>query len=276
VRVAEELRRRERIAEAVARYDAARGHFAAARTQNPAYAASADNFAALAELGAGLALLQGAGADRPAAAERLVAASAMAVDLKGLRDGLGYDVLDVVDKLLEWRSRGPSPVAGPALLDRLSTNGASAAFWAGAIGDSLLREALRADGRNAERRDAETVDASGKPILMPMGLPTELGDRYLADAVTAARRAAAAAEAGDAGQAERMSLAQSLVISAERQLVRGRSDGIAALVDEAARLLATELAPSPAADADVAAWRAWLQPLRARLGPARPRQRDGR
>jgi hypothetical protein len=73
-----------------------------------------------------------------------------------------------------------------------------------------------------------------------------------------------------------MSLAQSLVISAERQLVRGRSDGIAALVDEAARLLATELAPSPAADADVAAWRAWLQPLRARLGPARPRQRDGR
>jgi hypothetical protein len=48
------------------------------------------------------------------------------------------------------------------------------------------------------------------------------------------------------------------------------------LVDEAARVLATELAPSPAADADVAAWRAWLLPQRARLGPARPRQRDGR
>jgi hypothetical protein len=276
VLVAEELRRRERPSEAVAHYDAARPHFAAARGQNPAYAASADNFAALAELGASLALLQGAGADRPAAAERLVAASAIAVDLKGVRDGLGYDALDVVDKLLEWRSRGPSPVAGLALLDRLSTNGASAAFWAGAIGDSLLREALRADGRNPERREAETVDASGKAITMPMGLPTELGDRYLADAVTAARRAAAAAEAGDAGQAERMSLAQSLVISAERQLVRGRSDGIAALVDEAARVLATELAPPPAADADVAAWRAWLQPLRARLGPARPRMRDGR
>lgn len=276
VLVAEELRRRERAGEAVAHYDTARGHFAAARTQNPAYAASADTFAALAELGAGLALLQGASADRLAAAEHLVAASAIAVDLAGLRDGLGYDVLDVVDKLLEWRSGGPSPVAGLALLDRLSSNGASASFWAGAIGDSLLREALRADGRNAERREAETVDAGGKPILMPMGLPTELGDRYLADAVTAARRAAAAADAGDAGQAERTSLAQSLVITAERQLVRGRSDGITALVDEAARVLATELTPSPAADADVAAWRAWLQPLRAKLGAARPRQRDGR
>lgn len=276
VLVAEELRRRERPTDAVALYDAARGHFTVARMQNPAYTTSADNFAALAELGAGLALLQGAGADRPAGAERLVAASAMAVDLKGLRDGLGYDVLDVVDKLLEWRSSGPSPVAGIALLDRLSTNGASAAFWAGAIGDSLLREALRADGRNAERRDAETVDASGKPILMPMGLPTELGDRYLADAVAAARRAVAAADAGDVGLAERVSLVQSLVITAERQLVRGHSDGVKALVEEAARVLATELAPSPAPDADVAAWRAWLQPLRTQLGPARPRQRDGR
>lgn len=276
VLVAEELRRRERPAEAVAHYEAARGHFVAARTQNPAYAASADNFAALTALGAALAQLQGASADRPAAAERLVAASAMAVDLKSLRDGLGYDVLDVVDKLIEWRSGGPSPVSGLALLDRLSTNGAPASFWAGAIGDSLLREALRADGRNPERRDAETVDASGKPITMPMGLPTDLGDRYLADAVVAARRAAAAADAGDAGQAERASLAQTLVITAERQLLRSHSDGVAALGGEAARALATELVPAPAADAGVAAWRAWLQPLRTQLGPARPRMRDGR
>lgn len=274
--VAEELRRRERTSEAVAHYDRARPHFAAARTQNPAYAGSADTYAALAELGAGLALAQGPSADRTAAAQRLVAASAFAVDLKSLRDGLGYDVLDLVDKLIEWRSGAASPVAGLALLEQLATNGAPASFWAGAIGDSLLREALRADGRNPERRDAETVDAGGKPIVMPMGLPTEQGDRYLADAVVAGRRAAASADPGEAGQAERASLAQALLITAERQLARGRHDGVRELASEAAGVMAFALAAGPAADADTAALRALLQPLRAQLGPARPRQRDGR
>ena len=273
VLVAEELRRRERAHEAVWHYDAALPCFAAAAASNPAYADSVRNFTALSWLGRGLALAQGAAADRVAAAEALLAAAAMPVDFAALRDGLGYDALDLIDKVLEWRSSGPSPVDGMALLDRCTAAGAVAPLWAAAISDSLLREALRADGRNPERTEAETVDAAGNPIRMPMGLPTELGDHYLADAVASGRRAFAAA---GSGELERQALAQALLITAERQLQRGRTDGVRAAAHEVATVLGLELAPDPEEAADGKALRAWLQPLRTALGPARPRQRDGR
>ncbi|MFO1030349.1 MAG: hypothetical protein U1F60_04690 [Planctomycetota bacterium] len=278
VLVAEELRRRERSHEALAHYTAAQPHFAAAGAQNPAYQASSSSYAALCHLGCSQALLQGPAADRPAAMQELFLASAVACDLPSLRDGLGYDVLDAVDKLLEWRRTGPSPIDSEALAAGLGTAGASAAFWNAAIADSLLREALRADGRNPERRDAETVDAKGAPIRMPMGLPTESGDRYLAAALAAAERAVAAE---GATELQRRDLAQILVITAERRLVRGQPDPVRALAQRAALLLDLELAQPPAAQpgdgsAELEGLRRWLAPVRERLGPARPRDRLGR
>lgn len=278
VLVAEELRRRERPLEALAHYAAARRHFAAAGAQNPAYHASSSSFVGQCHLGSSLALLQGPAADRPAAMQELFLASAVPCDLPSLRDGLGYDVLDAVDKLLEWRRTGPSPIDGEALAAGLGTAGASAAFWNAAVADSLLREALRADGRNPERREAETVDAKGAPIRMPMGLPTELGDRYLAAALAAAERAVAAE---GATELQRRDLAQILLVTAERQLVRGQPAPVRALAQRAALLLDLELAEPPVAQpgdgsAEVEGLRRWFAPVRERLGPARPRDRLGR
>lgn len=278
VLVAEELRRRERPREALPHYAAARPHFAAAGTQNPTYQASSSAFVAQCHLGSCLALLQGPAADRVAAMADLCFASAVPCDLPSLRDGLGYDVLDAVDKLLEWRRAGPSPIDSEHLTAELGTAGASQAFWNAAIADSLLREALRADGRNQERREAETVDAKGAPIRMPMGLPTELGDRHLAAATAAAERAFAA---DGAAELQRRDLAQILLVTAERQLVRGLPDRVRSLVERSAAVLSFPLADAPAVqpddrEAEVAALRRWLAPLREHLGPARPRDRLGR
>jgi hypothetical protein len=268
--LAEDLRRRERPRAAAAVYAAALPWFTAAAATNADYAGSVAQQSAIAFLGHGQALCQGPAPDRAAAAGQLRAAIAVGTDLSTLRDGLGYDVLDLVDKILEWRADGPSPVDAITLLDSLPTN-AFAAFWATAISDSALREALRADGRNPERSEAETVDAAGKPIRMPMGLPTELGDRYLAAAIVAGERAFAAAAADELA---RTACAQALTIHAERQLRRGRSDGVAASLARARHVLG--MWSATAAIDDTAAYAADVAELRQRLGPARPRQRDGR
>ena len=64
------------------------------------------------------------------------------------------------------------------------------------------------------------------------------------------------------------------MIFAERELLRDRTAGVAAALGTAAAALGLEVAPSP--DADAATLRALATSLRERLGPARPRQRDGR
>ena len=104
-----------------------------------------------------------------------------------------------------------------------------------------------------------------------MGLPTELGDTFLAQAIEAGARAAASADADDE---IRTVHAQALVIFAERELLRERTAGVAAALGTAAAALGLEVAPSP--DADATTLRDLANSLRQRLGPARPRQRDGR
>src|SRR5690606_28341915 len=145
-------------------------------------------------------------------------------------------------------------------------------YWPMAVSDSALREALRADGRNPDRVMADSVDAAGEPIRALLGLPTELGDRYLAAAVAAAERAVSYANATDE---DRFGLAQAIAIQAERQLVREQTGGVLALLQRAALLVGMTLEPSIAAS-DVDALRRAAAPLRARLGPARPRLRHGR
>ena len=222
-----------------------------------------------------MAQTQGPRAQRTAAATTWAQTLALGGDPRQLRDGLGYDALDLIDKLVEWRlGDGPIGDEGPSprdLLALLPSGQAHEAFWAAAISDSALREALRADGRNPERREGSTVDAAGNPIRALMGLPTELGDTLLAHAIEAGARAAASADADDE---IRTVHAQALVIFAERELLRDRTAGVAAALGTAATALGLEVAPSP--DADAATLRALAASLRERLGPARPRQRDGR
>lgn len=264
---AEDLRRREACEAAVGAYARARADFEASAARNPDWSAGCDDYRALAWLGAGLAQVRLG--RRAAAADCLVEAAAIRARLAELRDGLGYDVLDLVDKILEWRATGPSPVDPLELLDRLEAAAPGTAFWAVAVSDSELREALRADGRNPERAERDSVDASGNSVRQVTGLPWAEGDAYLAASIEAGRRALALATT----DAERKPLAQSATIRAERQLELGRLEGVRAALAEAAAVLGLD-PPPPDADAD--ALRDAARRLRDLLGEARPRFRPGR
>ena len=178
----------------------------------------------------------------------------------------------LVDKILEWRAAGPSPVDAIEFLDRLNAAAPESAFWAAAVSDSALREGLRADGRNPERIMADSVDAAGEPMRAMIGLPTELGDRYLHAAIVAGESAVRSATATEE---DRQVLAQALTVHAERQLLREQSEGVRDLLTRAAAVLAMTV-PQPADDDGLDALRAMSAPLRERLGPARPRLREGR
>src|SRR5690606_31337539 len=267
VLVAEDARRRERPAAALAAYDAARAWFVRAGRQNADYRANCDYYAAVTQVGEAMAHL-GARRDVAAATECLLRALELHADLTQFRDGLGYDLLDTIDKLTEWRGDGTSPMPPLQLLDRLDRVAPDTGYFAAAVSDSALREALRADGRNPVRVEKETVDAAGEPITMPMGLPTVEGDEWLLASIAAGRRAASRGRTAFGSL-----LAQSDTVWAERMLERGRVDGVQAALAEAAALLGEV---GPAADADVAALRSCAARLRERLGPPRPRLREGR
>ena len=114
-----------------------------------------------------------------------------------------------------------------------------------------------------------TVDAAGEPIEMLMGIPNEEGDALLRASIAAARRAAARSEV----EADRVPLAQSATIWAERMFERGRDDGAPEALAEASEALGLEALAAGAANDAV---RARAAELRARLGEPRPRWRDGR
>ncbi|MFO1078308.1 MAG: hypothetical protein U1E73_11360 [Planctomycetota bacterium] len=264
---AEQARRQRDDDDAARFYAGARERFAACAGRKPDYADSCAHYAALCWLGQGLAAVQHG--DRQGGADALVAAVTSHRNLAGAQDGLGYDVLDLVDKIGEWRASGPSPVDPATLLDRLDAVAADDPFWAVALADSQLREALRADGRNPERALRDTVDAGGNPIRMLLGLPNDEGDGYLRAALALLRRKKALLQTAD----DKKALAQADTIWAERNLERGRDDGVREALAEAAELLDR---PGPAAAADRAALGAVAGDLRSLLGEARPRWRQGR
>ena len=264
---AEDARRREDPERAIARYDVASARFAAGLAAGPEDDRSYRTFLALTHLGRGMA--QARAGRQALAADELVLALAVGTPLADARDGLGCDALDLVDKTLEWTESGASPVDPLALLERLQPLAPDDPTWALAISDSELREALRADGRNPERAERETVDASFRPIRIPIGLPTEEGDRYLAASIDAARRAPWPAGAAP----DPRPLAQAATIRAERLLERGRRDGVREALAAAAPYLGAE---PPPADASAEELRAFAARLRTALGPARPRERPGR
>lgn len=264
---AEDCRRRDDLPGALTAYSSAAEKFAACAAQSNTFLDDCSLRIATCWFGRGMALVRTA--DRVAAADCLERAIARNAAIRDQRDGLGYDCLDLVDRLLEWRDvGGESPVTAAGLADRLAKVSA-AAFWPTAIADACIREGLRADGRNPERVEKDTVDAGGKPIRDKVGLPTARGDEWFAAAIAIARRA----QTADADAAAKTVLAQGCTIAAERQLERGRIDGVQANLTEAATVLGLD---APAAAADVDALRRTAATLRAQLGAQRPRFREGR
>jgi tetratricopeptide (TPR) repeat protein len=264
---AEDLRRREQPDAAIAAYTQAELRLERALTVRPDYAENSKWWIGASWLGRGFAQLL---ADRRAdAADDLAKAVEVTPAIVIAKDGLDREVVDLVDGCLEWRASGPSPVDPLALLDRLEAAEPSSPFWAIAISDAELREALRSDGRNPNRVERETVDASGKKIRMPMGLPTEEGDVQLRASIAAARHAV---KLGDTPE-NRQPLAQSLTIWGERMLDRDRPADARDALLEAARLMDVDASN---AATDEAALRDLAVRLRAVLGDARPRYRPGR
>lgn len=264
--MAEAARRTDWDARAAGRYDLARQQFARAMALQPDYTENCRQMTALCWLGEGHASVF---ADRRRAADCLVEAAALQVPLGELRDGLGYDVLDLTDKILEWRAAGPTDVDSGELLTRLLAAAPGTPFYAVAIADAELREALRADGRNPQRVLRDTVDAGGKKIRMAMGLATDDGDAYLQRSLAALRRVGGLLVAQD----DKVALAQSATIAAERDLERHRLAAVAGYLAEAAAALGHE---PPPAGADEKTLVTFAATLRAELGEARPRERAGR
>lgn len=244
---AESLRRQHRPAEAVAAYERAVLAYDRARALAADYEASCVFEIAKAMLGRGFADLLAE--DQTRGASCLVEAAAMHPGVVGLRDGLDREALDLLDGSLEWRLDRESPVDALDLLARLAEAAPELeGYWATAVSDSMLREALRADGRGEDA----------------------LCDAYLIPAIDAGRRAVLA----DVEEAANVhALAQALTIQAELWLKRGRTEGVAGRLAEAAPFMG--VAP-PTTDADATALAATAAALRELLGEPRPKDRPGR
>jgi hypothetical protein len=264
---AENERRTEQPAAAQRSYATARAAFARAATVRAEYTENCNYYQALCWLGSGLA--EAHVGHREGAAKALRNAIQLHQNLAGATDGLGYDVLDLVDKIGEWRASGPSEISPFDLLASIEAVAPGEVFYAVAIADSELREALRADGRNPIREERSTVDAAGQPIRMLMGLPNDEGDGYLRNALAILRRVKDRLTTEE----DRTSFAQTATTWAERQLERNRTDDVATSLNEAATMLGKT---PPAAADDLAALRACATELRTGLGEARPRWRMGR
>lgn len=278
VLAAEDLRRRMEPDAAIADYERAQKRFEEVIAKNPAYADNAQRFIAITWHGRGMAHLI---ADRRVdAATCLVGAVRASREIVGVRDGLDRDVLDLLDQCLEWRASGKSPVDARTLLDELEDARPGDPYWATAVSDALLREALRADGRNDEWAERTQAISNGLTKKERVRLPSAMGSNYLRDAIEAAQRLT---KHGDTPELRRP-LAQCETIRAERELLR--AELVPATPDpegylERARRALTIAAPllglsAPAADADFTALTKLAAELRAQLGEARPVNRPGR
>lgn len=264
---AEDRRRRMDADGAIELYARSQQRFEGVIAAKPEYAENSRQFLALGWHGRGMAHLL---ADRRGeAAKCLVEAARASRSITSARDGLDRDVLDLVDQCLEWRASGASPVDALALLGQLDDAAPGDPFWAIAIADAELREALRADGRSESFGERELARADGSRVKERVQLPNEEGDRYMKAAIEAAKRVRAF---GDTPELRRP-LAQCATIWAERALLNGRLDEARRGLELAAPLQGFE---APSASADSAALTALAAKLRAELGEARPVNRPGR
>lgn len=259
---AEWRRRGEDPERALAEYDAASARFRTSLELQPAFADSAGHYLAACELGRGF--VQRMAGRRQAAADALARALEMRPAIGDARDGLDREALDLVDAVLEWTAAGASPVDTGAFADQLARAVPGATRWIVAVADSALREGLRADGRVRARIPVPpALRVAGEPETALE--PSATGDRWLLESIEVARRARAVVD----DETTRRTLAQSLTVQAERELVRGRDADAGPRLAEAAQILS-----EPARDGESSVELA--RRLRARLGEARPVARPGR
>jgi hypothetical protein len=241
---AEWARRGERVGDALREYQGAERAFERCAELEPGFAANCRMQRACCRLGQGFAQLL---ADqRASGAQSLVEALKLAPGIAGTRDGLEREPIDLLDQSLEWRAGGPSPVDAMKLLEQLETAAPLNPFWPRALSDSELREARRAQHRNAP----------GEAIV------------YCQVAVTAARHARELADDEDSRHA------LLLPLSLEAELFLAKDE----LVPARAPLLevARELGLPVPAEPDLGFCKQLLAQLREKLGEAAPLNRPGR
>jgi hypothetical protein len=257
---AEDLRRAVKPDAAVAAYGQAYARFDKSAVLEPDYAISAQHLMAMSALGRGFAHVQ---AGRLGEAANALVEGIATPSVLDQRDGLDRDVPDLVDALIEWKGGHKSVLDPIALAKRVADATKGSPVVVLDVSDSLLREALRADGRIGAVPDAPP----GSPV------PGEEGDEYMRDSIAVARMALEIAGDGKDADEAKTRLAQSLTVQAERRTVQGDPDAARPLLSEAAGLLGIE---APGNDAGKDAWNKLAVTLRAKLGPARPVFRPGR
>jgi hypothetical protein len=185
---AEWARRGERVADALREYQGAERAFERCAELKPEFAANCTLQRANCRLGQGFAHLLVD--ERPGAAQSLVEALKLAPAISGTRDGLDREPIDLLDQSLEWRASGPSPVDAMKLLEELEAAAPQDAFWPRALSDSELREARRAQHRDApaeaivycqvavtaarHARELADDEDSKRALLLPLSLEAEL------------------------------------------------------------------------------------------------------
>ncbi len=257
---AEDLRRAVKPDAAIAAYGQAHARFDKSVTLEPSFANTAHDLMAMSALGRGFAHVQ---ASRLGEASNALVEAIATPSVFDKRDNLDREVPDLVDALIEWKGGHKSSLDPIVLAKRVAEATPNSARVVLMVADSLLREALRADGRIGAVPNAP----QGSPV------PGEEGDEYMEQSIAVARTAREIAGEGDEAPETKTRLAQSITVQAERRLMQGDPDAARPLLREAATLLGVE---SPTTDSDSAAWSALATTLRAKLGDARPVFRPGR
>lgn len=241
---AEWARRGERPSDAIREYQGAERAFERCAELKPEFAANCTLQRAACRLGQGFAHLLAD--ERASASQSLIEALKLAPTIQGTRDGLDREPLDLLDGSLEWRASGPSPVDATKLLDALEQATPGNPFWLRALSDSELREARRAQHRNA---------------------PTE-ALLYCEAAIQAARHARTLADDEDSKRAYLLPLS----LEAELFLAKDELAPARAPLAEIAR----ELGMAAPEEAGLGFWKDLLAQVRAKLGEAAPVIRPGR
>jgi len=241
---AEWARRGERVGDALREYEGAERAFERCAGLQPGFAANCQVQRANCRLGQGFAQLLVD--ERARGAQSLVEALKLAPAIQGARDGLDREPLDLLDQSLEWRASGPSPVDANKLLGDLEAAAPRNPYWPRALADSELREARRAQHRNAP----------GEAIV------------YCEIAVKAARHARELVDDEDS----RRALLLPLSLEAELFLAKDEVLPARAPLLEVARELGLEVPANP----DLESCKQLLTQARAKLGEAAPVIRPGR
>ena len=241
---AEWARRGERVEDAIREYQGAERAFERCAELKPEFAGNCTQQRANCRLGIGFAHLLVD--ERASAAQSLVEALKLAPAIAGTRDGLDREPIDLLDQSLEWRASGPSPVDAMKLLGDLEAAAPQNPFWPRALSDSELREARRAQHR----------DAPGEAIV------------YCQIAISAARHARELADDED----NKRALLLPLSLQAELFLAKDELAPARAPLLEVAK----ELGMQAPAEPDLGFAKQLLAKAREKLGEAAPVNRPGR